>query len=249
MVESAVVCLSLILSQSTGKSVIGHCGRCDWGKMRKYVYADESGNFDFSRNRGASQYFILTTVTLDDHDVGNRLTELRRELAWEGVEVADGFHATEDLQAVRDEVFGVLQGGTFRVDATIIDKPKTYPSVRSDEWRFYRYAWSHHMKYVAPRVAGASDELLIIAASIGTKKQQSAVKSAIQDVMSQVSPTPDTQCAVWSAASDTSIQIADYCSWAIQRRWERNDWRSYNLLKSKIASEYDLFRSGTRTFY
>ena len=29
--------------------------------MRTYLYADESGNLDFSLNDGASRYFILTT--------------------------------------------------------------------------------------------------------------------------------------------------------------------------------------------
>lgn len=50
-----------------------------------YLFADESGNFDFSRGRGASRYFILTTVTLADTVPGDALLALRRELAWNGV--------------------------------------------------------------------------------------------------------------------------------------------------------------------
>ncbi|HEV3094413.1 MAG TPA: hypothetical protein VGY30_07850 [Solirubrobacteraceae bacterium] len=33
------------------------------------------------------------------------------------------------------------------------------------------------------------------------------------------------------------LVIADYCTWAIQRRWERDDRRSHQLLADKIASE------------
>jgi len=49
---------------------------------RRHVFADEAGNFDFSRRPGATAYFILCTVTLDDPStVGAGLLDLRRDLA------------------------------------------------------------------------------------------------------------------------------------------------------------------------
>ena len=33
---------------------------------RIHVFADEAGNFDFSRNTGATRYFLLTTVVIND---------------------------------------------------------------------------------------------------------------------------------------------------------------------------------------
>ena len=217
--------------------------------MLKYIYADESGNFDFSNNRSASQYFILTTVLMEDHSLCDQLTDLRRDLAWKGVSIPDGFHATEDAQAVRDAVFAVLQAGNFRIDTTILEKRKAAPRIRNSEPRFYQYAWYYHMKHVAPLVASRTDELMVIAASIGVKRKRQQFQQALQDVMEQVSPTRDMQCTVWAAASDAGLQIADYCSWAIQRKWERDDRRAYELISGKIRSEYDLFRSGAQTYY
>jgi hypothetical protein len=71
----------------------------------RYVFSDEAGNFDFSRQPGASRYFILGTATADDCQVGDRLLQLRRELGCRGQHLDRVFHATEDPQAVRDEVF------------------------------------------------------------------------------------------------------------------------------------------------
>ena len=48
--------------------------------MRKYIYADEAGNFDFSNKPGGSRYFILTTVLIEDHRIESELLDLRREL-------------------------------------------------------------------------------------------------------------------------------------------------------------------------
>lgn len=217
--------------------------------MRKYIYADESGNFDFSLNQKASRYFILTTVVIDNHTIESDLLDLRRELAWTGVLLSRGFHATEDKQLVRDKVFDILKGYNLRIDATILEKRKAQPKIRPTDTRFYKYAWYFHMKFVAPSVASKSDQLLVIGASIGTKKKLAVFRSAVKDVMNQTSPTSAMQTAIWTAECDPCLQIADYCPWAIQRKWELADTRSYDLIKDKISTEYDLFRSGTTFYY
>ncbi|HXS32966.1 MAG TPA: hypothetical protein VN758_04225 [Solirubrobacterales bacterium] len=94
----------------------------------RYLFSDEAGDFEFSRKSGASRYFILGTVTADDCEVGDRLLQLRRELGWRGVRLDKVFHATDDPQAVRDEVFSTLAESDLRIDATILEKSKTQPS-------------------------------------------------------------------------------------------------------------------------
>ena len=216
--------------------------------MRKYIYADESGNFDFSVQTGASRYFIVTTVMLQDHKVASDLLELRGKLAWQGFNMQTGFHATEDYQAVRDDVFGVLQPHDFRVDATIMEKRKAQPQLRTSAMQFYQYGWYYHMRYIAPRVATSQDEVLVVAAAIATKKRAGSFDDAVKDVMSQISPANALKSVNWPAFTDPCLQIADYCSWAIQRKWEKGDDRSYSLIKSKVKSEFDLFERG-RTYY
>ena len=105
------------------------------------------------------------------------------------------------------------------------------------------------MRHIAQRIATADDELLVIAASIGTKKEFESYWRGLSDVMSQTSPSTKYFIAQWPANTDTGLQIADYCSWAIQRKWERNDERSYHLIRYKISSEYDAFSRGVTYYY
>ncbi len=217
---------------------------------RVHVFADEAGDFNFSDGRGASRYFILTTVTVEDWSVGDALLGLRRQLAWEGVEQAsDDFHATEETQAVRDRVFAALAPPNFRIDATILEKRKAQPHLTADEAGFYKTAWFLHFKYVASRILRPGDELLVIAASLGTKKKRAAFHKAVQDVVAQTTPGTVFQTGSWSAASDPCLWVADYCCWAIQRKWERSDERSYVLIKNKLASEFEPFRHSTTLYY
>ena len=217
--------------------------------MRKYIYADEAGNFDFSNRAGATQYFILTTVLIEDHQVETDLLDLRRELVWEGHKLPHEFHATEDKQVVRDRVFDVLKNHDFRVDATILEKRKALPGITQREEDFYKYAWFYHMNYVAGRVVSEPDDLMVIASSIGTKAKLETFRYAVQEVINQTSPTRTIRVDMWPAAAEPCLQVADYCCWAIQRKWERGDDRSYDLIQSKICSEYELFRRDMTTYY
>ena len=216
--------------------------------MRKYVFADEAGNFDFRDRTGASRFFILTTVTADSPDVGDDLLKLRRTLAWDGIALESNFHATEDAQAVRDQVFGVLVDHDFRIDTTILEKRKTQPHLAENKERFYKMAWFLHFKHVAPRITSANTELLVIAAQIGTKRRRKTMRLAIEDVVDQ-----STRCkwevAFWPAESEPGLQVADYCCWAIQRKYEKADTRSYDLIEDKIETEFRPYDVGTETYY
>lgn len=212
------------------------------------MFADEAGNFDFSVQQGASRYFILATVTADHCRFGDRLLELRRELGWRGLHLERVFHATEDPQAVRDEVFAALSPMTLRVDATILEKRKAQPHLQSEQG-LYKMAWFLHFKHVAPRIATRSDRLMVVASRLGTKKKRGSFHSAIDDVVDQVAPCHAYRVAFWPNESDPCLQVADYCTWAIQRKWERDDTRSYELIEDKIASEFDVWASGTRFYY
>ena len=217
--------------------------------MRKYIYADEAGNFDFSNKSGASQYFILTTVLIEDHQIESELLDLRRELVWEGYNLPGPFHATTDQQAVRDRVFELLSNHDFRVDATIFEKRKVLPRITLEEEDFYRYAWFYHMKYVARRVVNTPDELMVIASSIGTKRKFMNFRYAVREVIHQTSPTGSIRVDMWPAAVEPCLQAADYCCWAIQRKWERDDYRSYDLIRPKIRSEYDQLAQESNVYY
>ncbi|HVE45801.1 MAG TPA: DUF3800 domain-containing protein [Acidimicrobiales bacterium] len=216
---------------------------------RVYVFGDEAGNLDFKVAKGASKYFIVCSVTMPDCGAGDDLMELRRELAWQGVALESTFHATEDKQVVRDEVFRLLADVDLRVDATILEKRKALPRLQQDKEHFYKFAWYYHFKHVAPRIASSKDELLVVIASIGTKKRRKGIRLGIEDVIWQSSRTTTWEVAFWPAESDPCLQIADYCTWAVQRKWEANDDRSYQIIKPKIRSEYNLWSAGTTYYY
>jgi hypothetical protein len=219
-----------------------------------YVFADEAGCFVFKRRKegrkdGPSDYFILTTVSAPEWGISDDLLRIRRKLALSGDADRDKLHATTDLQEVRNEVFATIAKQPFRMDCTILKKCKAQPHIRVTDERFYQHAWFFHLKYVAPIIAGQCDKMLITAAALGRNRTRAAFKAAVNNSVQQVLPRDKWEVAFHESCKDPLLWVADYCSWAVQRKWEHGDTRSYDLIKGKIRTEYDLFAPGPEEYF
>lgn len=216
---------------------------------RIYVFTDEAGDFTFSRRAGASRYFIIGSATISNTQVGTDLLQLRRDLAFDAGIVIPEFHASHDKQRVRDRAYDVIAQDHVRIDATILDKTKAQDHLRADPLRFYKQALYLHFNFLATQVAGPLDELFVVTSSLQIQKKKKAVRLAVHDVVSQVSRTAVFRVAFWPASCDPCLQVADYATWAIQRKYERDDSRSYDLISHQVKSEFQPFLHGPTTYY
>jgi hypothetical protein len=219
---------------------------------RLFIFADEAGCFNFTRKPGASRYYIVCTISCSScATLGTSLLDLRRQLIWEKAPVDEYFHASEDKQVVRDRVFAELQKHNFSIEATILEKSKAYPQVRPTNHRFYQYGWFYHFKYAARKmINSAITELQITTASVGTQKGQAHFSAAVNDVVQQVIGGGRTHRTNFCRSiADPCLQAADYCTWAIQKKWESGDVRSYDLIKGRIIHEVDMWAHGTVHLY
>ena len=218
---------------------------------RRYLFADEAGDFEFRQGHNISRYFIVCTMTLDQCKIGNDLLDLRRQLAWEGLPVKSYFHATTDAVAVRERVYELILNGdyAFRIQATIMDKRKALPRIRPTAERFFQYGWFYHFRHSIKTLLPDGDELLIVTASIGTKKGQAVYTSAVNDVIGQNLAKDRWRTFFPRSEADPCLQVVDYCTWAIQRKWEKGETAAYDRVAPYIEYEFDLWKHGTAYHY
>jgi hypothetical protein len=214
-----------------------------------FIFADEAGCFTFKRQVGASIYFILCSVCMDECSITGPLLNLRRRLIASGEQDRDKLHATTDSYGVREEVYSILSAGDFTIDATILEKPKAHPRIREDHPTFYRYAWFYHFKHVGPKRCLADRRTLITAAALGNRKSKARFKEAVNNVAQQLIPRDRWEVSFLESSQEPGLWVADYCAWAIQRKWERGDDEAYKRIQNKIATEFDLWRSGNVLYY
>lgn len=211
---------------------------------RIYLYADETGNLDYQgspnpQGGGASTYFGFGTATFTTENHGDDLLgglHLRAQMANKDVKLTKGFHACDDSNKTRSEMFTEIQKQAPRFDTTFLYKANAYPTIKNaGPMRLYKMAWFLHLKEIAVRVAEPDDELFVIVAEFGTKRVRKTAYEAVKDVCEQINR--DITLCVWTAPSSWGLQVADYGLWAVQRHLEGKKCSWFNpCIKPNLAS-------------
>ncbi len=214
-----------------------------------FLFADEAGDFNFTNSNRSSRFFILCSATMTNTDAGQELLELRRDLALEKHQNRQFLHASADPWPVRERVYNCLSRADFRIDATIYEKSKAHPAIYETQPDFYQHIWYYHLKYVLPRIIRKGDRILITGAALGKNKGKAAFKQAIHNSAQQVMDAENWEVAFVQSSEDPCLWLADYCGWAMQRKYELACEKAYEYISSKVRSEFNMFRSGTKHFY
>ena len=94
------------------------------------------------------------------------------------------------------------------------------------------------------------DELIVITDNIPLSKKKKAIEKAIKLTLAEMLPDK-IRYRIYhhSSRSHFGLQIADYCNWAIFRRWERDDADYWIKIRPCIKSEFNIFQRGSIYYY
>jgi hypothetical protein len=215
-----------------------------------YIFLDEGGDLNFSPS--GTRYFLLTSIAKErPFHAYRELNELKYDLVELGMDI-EYFHASEDTQAVRNRVFDIIQRNLtgIRVDSLVIEKRKTGLSLRAEE-RFYPEMIGYLLSYVIkghdPRLFS---EIIVFTDRIPIHRKRKAVEKAVKLTLAQMLPQGVRYRVLHhESKSNFDLQIADYCNWAVYRKWDRQDLRSYELIRPALRSEFEIFREGKTIYY
>jgi hypothetical protein len=215
-----------------------------------YIFIDESGNMDFSSS--GTKYFTITSLAkIRPFAVYIPLTNLKYDLWEKGFEF-EYFHASEDSQITRNEVFNVISSNLsqFQIDSVIVEKKKTHPTLQN-HGKFYQKVFEFLLDYTLKRLKGSYSQIIIVTDEIPIKKHKKEIQKAIKSYISYWSHKEKIPYKIYhySSKSDLNLQIVDYINWAIFRKWEREDNSKYELIKNTIVSEFDVFKVGKTNYY
>ena len=207
--------------------------------MATYFFFDESGNLDFSPN-GSRYYFFGLLTTRDPAPLSVALTRLRYELLAEGLEL-ENFHAAEDTQSVRGRVFQrITEVGGFELDVLVADKRRFRPELH-DALEFYSCLANVLLDAVLRRHAQGSDRLVVVTDRLPLQRHRKAAEKAFKSAIRNTLAERPFSIVHHASSAHALLQVVDYCTWAVQRKWHRGDTRSYELISGTIRSVYEAF--------
>ncbi|MDE2900619.1 MAG: DUF3800 domain-containing protein [Chloroflexota bacterium] len=215
-----------------------------------YIFLDESGDLGFTKS--GSRFFVLTSVIMArPFLLYQALDELRYGCLEQGMEF-EHFHCQDNTRVVRDKVFDLLASNMIGkpIDSLVVEKPKTGPALQAEE-RFYPEMLAYLLKYVMnrPEVKAAGEVILITDTPPIRKRRQAIVKAIKATLTKTLRRGSHYRILHQSSKAHYGIQVADYCSWAVFKKYESGNTVAYNKIRSAFWSEFDIFRTGTRHYY
>jgi hypothetical protein len=230
------------------------------GQADVYIFGDEAGNPGDFQNFAANRYFIVVTAALWDCSWLTRLDGLGQTLRGKlGIpKIGLPFHAAKDNPQVKHEVLNLISSEELRIDATIVDKQAVRPELQHRH-RLYAAIWASHLVNLLRDLNPRPSQANVTVASIGTAANAKAFRRGAERAMQLMRSYGDASSSVLglgqigfmrlgalpvlvlgnqsSPSIELGLQVADYCAWPIQRKWERGDRSAYDLIESKVGSE------------
>lgn len=215
-----------------------------------YLFLDEGGNFDFSPT--GTRYFVLTSVaTRRPFPTHGPLDDFKHDCLEYGLDT-EYFHCADDNPHVRRKVFELISNHVqaLRIDSLVVEKSKAGPALRDDR-RFYPEMLGYLLRYVIPReLKNGVEEVIVITDTIPIQKKRQAIEKAIKGALAKMLPSGMRYRILHHASrSHYGLQVADYCNWAVFRKWQKGEVEFYDRIKPAILSEFEIFRTGTRRYY
>ena len=210
-----------------------------------HAFLDESGDLNFSA-RGTKYYIFAAAWTLNPFPIARDLAGLRFDLLKQGHDLSR-FHATEDRQAHRNAVVNVmLKHADWSFAALVVEKSKVNPALREPSV-FYPKFGSMVLQFVFRnrQWTATANRVLAFTDRLPVKKRRKAVAAAFKRSCRRDLRQIPFNLYHHPAESNYWLQVVDYCCWAVQRKWEQQDRRTYDQITPRLAApEINVFSRG-----
>ena len=209
-----------------------------------YIFLDESGNFDFSAS--GSRYFVLTSVSLRrPFPVTGLLDAYRHECLEFGLNL-ESFHCANDNRHVRGRVFDLVTAhlDEMHIDCIVVEKRKAVLSLRQGS-HLYPRMLGYLLRFVVRKeVDRGAKEFIAITDTLPFTGKRLAAEIVVRHTLARMLPI-GTRLRTFhhSSCSHYGLQLADYCCWAMFRKWERGETTYFDRIRAAVRSEFDIFRS------
>ena len=216
-----------------------------------YIFVDEAGDMDFS-SKGSKYYmftFLVKTRPFNLHEyISNyRYTLLERNLDPINEKRLDieAFHAHNDNKYIKNEIFNIIS--TFDENSVkgysyILEKPKVHPSKRKESDKFYIDNLNLAIHQLLDKLEIDKNFIIItdkLPIHKNKRKQVGALKKGIKEYIKVNDLNIRYDIFHHSSASSVNLQIVDYISWAIFRKYEHHQDIYYKKIE-KYMIKIDL---------
>ncbi len=211
-----------------------------------YIFVDEAGDMNFSS--GGSKYYMFNFLikkrpfNLHEYIANYRYSLLERNLdplSGQRLDI-EYFHACEDNKYIREEMFNIIS--TFDKESVqfysyILEKPKVEPAKRKEIDKFYIDNLNFAIHQLLDKLKIDKNFIIItdrLPVQKNKNKQIGALKKGIKIYIKEHNLSIRYDIFHHCSASSVNLQIVDYISWAIFRKYERDQDSYYKKIENYL---------------
>ncbi|MGR3179311.1 MAG: DUF3800 domain-containing protein [Candidatus Anammoxibacter sp.] len=236
----------------------------------RFYFVDEAGDLTlFNKNgkvlvgtEGCSRYFVLGVTQINNpHETRLAIEKLRKEILSDSYlkNIASvhkktniSFHAKDDCPEVRMKVYKLIKNLDVKVYCIIRRKESILETVKKNNENDCSWLYNQNkiydscVKRLFKDRLHSSDVNHITFARRGKSDRNKILTEELNKAKSNFKKTYGkpvisiTKVASNYPSNESCLQITDYCLWALQRLYERDQERYFDYLRDKFIRVIDL---------
>ncbi|MEK7168963.1 MAG: DUF3800 domain-containing protein [Patescibacteria group bacterium] len=210
-----------------------------------YIFIDESGDLGFDKEKYNSKYFIITALFIPEKKPLEKIVKkvystLRKKIKAIGGGV---LHSVKEKPATRKRLLKLLLKLELSIMVICLDKSKVYTDLQNEKHILYNYITNILINRIfTKKLIDKDKNITLIASKRETNKYlnlnfRDYLKSVIKN-----NHKLDIDVLIKTPSEEKSLQVVDFVSWAIFRKYEFGDFEYYRVIKDLVVEENKLYK-------
>lgn len=210
-----------------------------------YIFLDESGDLGFNfKKKNTSKFFIVTFLFFsgDKKVLEKLINKTHSELKKKIKRRVGTLHAVKEKPITRKRLLERLSKINCSIMSICLNKKKVYTKLRSEKQVLYNYVTNILLDRVYSKKATYCKESInLIASRRETNKSFNENFKSYLDGQVRSNHQCKINILIKTPAEEKALQVVDFASWSIFRKYEKKDCEYYNIINKSIIEESFLF--------
>ena len=207
-----------------------------------YILLDESGDLGFSFKKNSSKFFIVTIIFTESKRQLEKIVKKVHKTLRGKFKKVGALHAHSEEPVTIQRLLKQLNATEANIVAVVLNKKKIFTRFQDEKPVLYNYVANILLDHLFNKKPIPIDKRVTLIAS--RRETNKFLNDNFKDyLLKQASNNYKVSIRIEIAIpeKEKSLQVADFASWAIFRKYETGDDSYYNIIKGKIIEEAALF--------
>lgn len=204
----------------------------------KTLFLDESGELGFKLT--SSNYFVITILSCENSDlkclraISKRVRTRKLKKKYKDLSELKGNNSSDAIRKVVLEKLGKLN---IEIYILALNKKEVYDYLKKKKHKLYNYIAS----LILNECVITDDRVELIADNRGGQILAKEFSDYVKRKFGERNQRCKLSIVHLDSKKDGGLQMVDFISWAVFRKYEHKDDRFYRIIESKIKKEEALF--------